>query len=259
MQKAIIYTSQQHSVYLGRLERLVKRVNVPATLIVSLEDEISLLNADHSEVARSQSFLLPAGTDALLDTHHSKVALCFLDDLGRDFASLQPNMKSSWSVGGSKVFSDFHRQQALIEEANYLHSSRPRTQDAFAHFETWLGQSPSTQWVADERITKAIHLIRNSCHKNISVAEIGDQVNLSVPRLIQLFKQVTGTPIRRFRLWHRIFITATKLTEGYTLTEAAIAAGFADYAQFSRVYRELVSASPGAARDNTEIRVRACA
>lgn len=259
MHKAIIYTSQQHSLYLGRLERLVKRVNVPATLLVSLEDEISLLSPDRKELARSRSFLLPAGSDVLLDTHQANVALCFLDDIGKDYASLRPDMKHAWSVGPTRVFSDLKHQQAIITEASALYKERPHTAEAFHQFEAWLGIPTASQWVADERIAKAIQLIKNSCHKNISVADIGAQVNLSVPRLIQLFKQVTGTPIRRFRLWHRIFVTATKLTEGYTLTEAAIAAGFADYAQFSRVYRELVSASPGAARDNTEIRVRPCA
>jgi methylphosphotriester-DNA--protein-cysteine methyltransferase len=68
-----------------------------------------------------------------------------------------------------------------------------------------------------------------------------------------LFKQVMGVPIRRFRLWHRIFATAAYLEKGETLTDAALKAGFADYAQFARTYRLLAGGNPSDARDNTEI------
>ena len=91
----------------------------------------------------------------------------------------------------------------------------------------------------------------------MSVAEIAAKVSLSIPRLIQLFKQVTGTPIRRFRLWQRIFVTAEKLSTGLSLTDAAMEAGFSDYAHFSRTYRELSGGNPSDARNNTEIRVLA--
>ena len=80
-------------------------------------------------------------------------------------------------------------------------------------------------------------------------------MGLSVPRLSQLFKQVIGMPIRRFRLWYRIFATAAKLSQGYSLTEAAVACGFADYPQLCRVFKELTGSRPTVARDNTEIRV----
>ncbi len=77
-----------------------------------------------------------------------------------------------------------------------------------------------------------------------------------MPRLSQLFKEVVGTPIRRFRLWHRVFVTAAKLRGGAGLTDAALAAGFADYAQFARTYRQLAGGNASQARDNTEIVVR---
>ncbi|MFT6910283.1 MAG: transcriptional regulator GlxA family with amidase domain, partial [Oleiphilaceae bacterium] len=44
---------------------------------------------------------------------------------------------------------------------------------------------------------------------------------------------------------------------GMTLTDAAIEAGFSDYAHFSRTYRELSGGNPSDARDNTEIRILA--
>ena len=53
-----------------------------------------------------------------------------------------------------------------------------------------------------------------------------------------------------------MFVTAAKLKEGSGLTDAALAAGFADYAQFSRTYRQLAGGNPSEARNNTEIIVR---
>jgi len=77
-----------------------------------------------------------------------------------------------------------------------------------------------------------------------------------VPRLIQLFKRTTGVPIRRFRVWQRIYTTILRVAEGDSLTAAAIAAGFADYAHFSRNFKEMSGVNPSdvlSARGSVEL------
>jgi AraC-like DNA-binding protein len=255
-QKAIIYTSPNHSLYIGRLEPVLRRVNVSSTLLVSIDNEMELTYRDSQKSIRGKSFLIPAGVDTRLFTHGAIVAWCFLDDLGTDLARLAPHMKPTPRYSaGDFAYSCIPNEGEIARQAADLYTQRPETREALALLDNWMGVFPTRIPAnCDDRVAKAVAIIKTNYRVNISVGEIARQVNLSVPRLIQLFKQVTGTPIRRFRLWHRILITATRLTEGYSLTEAAIAAGFADYAQFSRVYRELVGGSPAAARDNTEIR-----
>ena len=259
-QKAIIYTSQQQSLYVGKLERHLKRTNVASTLFVSLEDDLELLDAQGESVARSKSFLVPSGVDLSLDTHNAKVAMFFLDEFGRQFNNLKPEMSGAICLDqSSPIYCGSKMEAEIIEHASFIGRQRPTETEVAELLTLWLEKKvpQSPHHIFDERVAMAAALIKDHSHLNMSVAEIADKVNLSVPRLIQLFKQITGTPIRRFRLWNRIFATAEKLSKGFSLTEAAIASGFSDYAHFSRTYRELSGGNPSQAKDNTEIRVMA--
>jgi AraC-like DNA-binding protein len=259
-QKAIIYTSQKQSVYVGKLERHLKRANVASTLFVSLEDELELLDAQGESIARSKSFLVPSGVDLSLDTHHANVAMFFLDEFGQQFNKLKPEMSGAICQDQtSPIYCGSKLEAEIIEHASFIARHRPSESDVSELLNHWLNKQVlhCGKPIYDERVAMAAALIKDHSHLNMSVAEIADKVNLSVPRLIQLFKQVTGTPIRRFRLWHRIFATAEKLSKGISLTEAAIASGFSDYAHFSRTYRELSGGNPSQAKDNTEIRIMA--
>ena len=70
---------------------------------------------------------------------------------------------------------------------------------------------------------------------------------MPVPRLTQLFRQKIGIPIRRYRQWHRLFVTCVGVTRGMNLTDAAVNAGFTDSAHFSHTFRSIVGMSPSAA------------
>jgi AraC-like DNA-binding protein len=257
-QKAIIYQSPDHSLYLGKVERHFKKNNITPTLLISLEDDLELLNNQGEPLARSKSFLIPSGSDISIDTHNSKIAMCFLDDLGRNFDSLAPKMKNKIEQKKQSIYFDCKINDEILEHANYIDSKRPSHTEVSEILNIWLNKNEHKhRHLYDERVAKAVSLIKDHPQLNMSVAEIADKVSLSVPRLIQIFKQVTGTPIRRFRLWQRILVTAEKLSLGMTLTDAAIEAGFSDYAHFSRTYRELSGGNPSDARDNTEIRILA--
>tara|TARA_R110001592_G_scaffold291131_2_gene560464 strand:- start:72673 stop:73461 length:789 start_codon:yes stop_codon:yes gene_type:complete len=254
-QKAIIYQSPAHSLYLGKLERHFKKSNITPTLLISLEDDLELLNTQGEAIARSKSFLISSGSDISIDTHNAKIAMCFLDDLGRNFDSLAPKMKNKIENKKQSIYFDCKFNEEILEHAMYIDSKRPSHAEVSDILNIWLNKNiHKHRHLYDERVVKAVSLIKDYPHLNMSVAEIAGKVSLSVPRLIQIFKQATGTPIRRFRLWQRILVTAEKLSLGMTLTDAAIAAGFSDYAHFSRTYRELSGGNPSAARDNTEIR-----
>ena len=71
--------------------------------------------------------------------------------------------------------------------------------------------------------------------KRISVSEV---------TLQRLFKATTGIPIRRFRLWRRLFVAATLLALGRSITEAALEAGFSDASHFNHVSRDMLGMTP---------------
>lgn len=256
-QKAVIYLSDTHSVFVGRVEPTYTRFYVTATLIVALENHLEVVLGVSGETLRCKSILIPAGAKLSVKTNTNKVVICSLDDLGSDYVKLSPKMRAAIRAdSGELLLFNLKHENDVIEQATYLSAVRPSTTDAFDLLDLWIGSLQQTKPpVIDERVLSAIRIIKENYNKNISVADIAQQVSLSVPRLIQLFKQVTGSPIRRYRLWHRLWVTCNLAVAGKALTEAAVAAGFSDYAQFSRVYRELCGGSPSVARKNTDVRI----
>nr|WP_210411197.1 AraC family transcriptional regulator [Leptospira kmetyi] len=92
--------------------------------------------------------------------------------------------------------------------------------------------------IVDERIQKIAQKIRTELPDSIRMKEIGKDFSISEDRLIRLFKENLGIPLRRYLLWVRIIEAVKLLMEGDNLTEAAHAAGFADSAHFTRTFKE---------------------
>jgi AraC-like DNA-binding protein len=73
---------------------------------------------------------------------------------------------------------------------------------------------------------------------------LADNVSLSPTRLVHLFKEQTGVPIRRFRQWNRMKSVVEFVAAGQTLTAAALNAGFSDSAHLSRAFRNMFGIKP---------------
>ena len=253
--KATIYATGDRGVYVGRLERRFRQNSGSSILMVSLEDELEVRAPHKGGRQVSSSFLIPAGAEVDIDTQGANVALFFLDDFGTDLARVKRLMRGVTEMGQQPVFHGIDGEADVLEFATILRDQRPSLASATQLVEDWLDHPSRAVNPPDPRVVKAVQILKRHYNQNIAVAWLAREVGLSVPRLTQLFRQVTGCSIRRFRLWHRIFVTAAQLTKGTPLTDAALDAGFYDYSHFSRVYREMVGASPAQARDNTELHI----
>jgi len=244
--KPIVYLSDKRTMYVGQLKRFIEQSNGLTTLVVSIDKELGLTDNHSGEHYVSKSFLIPAGSHVTVDTHDSIIALCFLDTLGTDLAKLIPSMANSIYIDDSSTcYSGIPNEVAVIEQAYDIFRRRSSAEDVFERLDNWIELSScGLSGQPDERISMAIALIKRDYARNVSIDEIAKAVGLSAPRLIQLFKLVTGIPIRRFRLCHRIFITLLNLDSGMSLTEAVMDAGFSDYAHFSRTFKELSGVKP---------------
>jgi AraC-like DNA-binding protein len=67
---------------------------------------------------------------------------------------------------------------------------------------------------------------------------------LSESRFLHVFKESTGTPLRRYLLWLRLQRAAGLMLTEQSLTDAAFAAGFSDAAHMSRTFRRLFGVTP---------------
>lgn len=97
---------------------------------------------------------------------------------------------------------------------------------------------------SDRRVAEVVGAMTDDPDRFTSVADAAAHVGLSASRFQRLFKASVGVPFRRFRLWRRMAVAMTAVSEGRSLTEAAHQAGFAGSAHFSSAFRDMFGLAP---------------
>jgi AraC-like DNA-binding protein len=91
----------------------------------------------------------------------------------------------------------------------------------------------------DARVRKILAWVQTRLDYPISLADAADLSGLSKARVRHLFVEQTGLPFRTYLVWLRLMRGLEAFASGAPLTEAALGAGFADSAHFSRTFRRM--------------------
>lgn len=240
---SLLYLWDKRTLYIGPLVESLKLSQGAATLLISLDKPISFMIEGETESVECMSLLLPAGLTVSIDTGDAIIANCNLDPLGADFSglsSLMQNKKGRISYN-LKQYADFKQVYQTLKEQQL------DSETAYALLDDLL-ENRFRQFypdhAIDSRVALVVEKIKQTAEDNLSVDDLARLVNLSVPRLVQIFKKQTGVPMRRYRLWHRLFVIGLKMGAGSNLTEAAIEAGFTDSAHFSHTFKAMFGMTP---------------
>lgn len=238
-QPSLLYLWDKRTIYLGPMFEPVQLSVGAATLIISLNGPISFTIKGLGEVIECRSLLLPAGMSVKVDTQNSTIVNVSLDALGNDFHVLSKRMQHQHGKAAYGLIEEETFIKGFIE----LQVSDMNSTQAYAYTDKLLDCNDDS-YTIDKRVVHVVEHIKKNVDDNLSVEDLANSVNLSVPRLVQLFKQQTGVPMRRYRLWHRLFVTAVKMGQGLSLTEAALSAGFTDSSHFSHTFRGMIGMTP---------------
>lgn len=240
---SLLYLWDKRTLYIGPLFERINLSQGAATLIVSLGQPIFFSVEGEAEIIECTNLLLPAGLAVTIDTGNAIVANCNLDPLGSDYSGLSSLMQNKH---GGVCYN--LRQHAEFEQVyKTMQDEKLNSESAYALLDDLLGNRFSEHYpihAIDSRVAKVVEKIKLTADDNLSVDDLASLVNLSVPRLVQLFKKQTGVPMRRYRLWHRLFVTGVEMATGRNLTEAAINAGFTDSAHFSHTFKAMFGMAP---------------
>ncbi len=238
---ALMYPWSKRTLFLGSLPEPVQVAYGAATLVVSLGGAIFFSAAKGS--VRCHSFVIPAGLSVTIDARSEVVAICHLDVLGEDYLRISGCLRGASQGVGIEL-----REEADFKaEFTALHSQPVSSDDACQRLDRLLdyayanGDSTSS---IDGRITQVVARIRQCFQENLPVGTLAEVAELSVPRLVQLFKLQTGVPIRRFRLWHRMYESVISIGRGENLTTAALDAGFSDLPHYSNYFCSMWGVPP---------------
>lgn len=240
---SLLYLWDKRTVYIGPLFEPLSLSQGAATLILSLNKPVRFKTETMIEAIECRSLLLPAGFAVTIDTGDALVVNCNLDALGEDFFRLSGNMTHQQDDALYQI----QHEADFISQFHRIYSNQLTSDSALKAvnqiFEEHI-HHPERPFIPDQRISNVIDVIKATVDDNLSVEDLAQSVNLSVPRLVQLFKQQTGVPIRRYRLWHRLFVAATQMAKGESMTTAAMTAGFTDSSHLSHTFRSMFGMKP---------------
>ncbi len=240
---SLLYLWDKRTVYIGPLFEHLSLSQGAATLVIALDKPMSFTTNEQTSPVECRSVLLPAGFSVKIDVQDAIIVNCNLDALGSDFAALSNIMEKQ--QGG--VAYQLKNEADMISEFLAMYHLQQDPKLAYDHLNKILNIEnllDINNFSIDERVSDVIDLIKDTVDNNLSVEDLAKSVNLSVPRLVQVFKKQTGVPIRRYRLWHRLYVAAIKMGQGESLTDAAIIAGFTDSSHLSHTFRSMLGMKP---------------
>jgi AraC-like DNA-binding protein len=99
------------------------------------------------------------------------------------------------------------------------------------------------------KLRRAIELIEADLTKTPSLSELAEHVGLSVTHFCTAFKQSTGHPPHRYLLGRRVAHAKSLIGQSsLTLTEVALACGFASSSQFATAFHRISGTTPSGYR-----------
>lgn len=240
---SLLYLWDQRTLYLGDLTGFLEVTQAAASLLIGLEGDIEFWTPDQPEHIKARSALIPAGIQASADNMGLPVAVCYLDPCNLDFHHLTHMM----SRQESGIYFDSVHEKSQLGILGQMYQEQPPPQQAYRQLMDQVLLHPVEPRLPDQRhetISRAISIIKANPMENMSNQDLADQLGMTENQLQKQFKAIVGIPIRRYRLWHRLFVTATLMGFGMSLTEAALQAGFSDSSHFNHTFRSMLGMKP---------------
>jgi len=240
-----LYLWRHRTLYLGPLQGPLRLHLAASRLLVSLDPARPLeIRARHSRRWVScQSALLPVGTRAELRSGGQTVADCHLDVAGQDLALM--SAQAGHRLEDLRL--DIDMPEALASRFSQWLQRPPEPETLAQELQTLLNPPEllaRSRHRIDPRVAATIARIQGSVTENVPLAVLAAEAGLSNSRLVNLFEGQVGIPVRRYRLWHRLFLASCLLASGASATAAAHRAGFSDAAHLSHTYRDILGISP---------------
>lgn len=187
--------------------------------------------------AAHRTVLIPANTLHHLRAGPGMMAFLYVDAHSTDFRRLLAS-----AAGGKARYA--HRvagQAAYLAALRRLAAGRP-WREASEEIERALDLVTAAG--RDARVMAALRRLAEAPAEPHSLASMATQARLSPSRFLHLFKETTGVPFRRYKLWIRMGAAVRALAAGTSLTDAALDAGFSSSAHFSAAFREMFGLTP---------------
>ncbi len=238
-----LYIWENRVLYLGLLPDISEHRLGGAALCLGIDQPFRVLESGSAAWQVCRSVLIPPGCMHAINLEGAPMAVLFLEPESLHYAILRDAMQDGeWQC----LYGLAHQDRALEIAAALYHQPHDAT-STYRLLDVIIDpdhRAPDSNRPLDSRINRVVQLIKDDISLSYSVQKLAERVNLSPTRLVHLFKEQAGVPIRRFRQWNRMRAVVACVADGGTLTDAALHAGFSDSAHFSRAFRNMFGLKP---------------
>lgn len=240
---SILYLWAKRTLYIGHYNGFREITQGTASLIFGLDGDIEITHVKTGKKCIAQSFLVPAGESYAIASHGGRIANCFLDVCSEDFPRLKRYMRGSFS----NIYFNYAAENMSLSTIYRMIDLKLDQKEAkkLLHNMLYVSDNDMSAYTSvDPRVVVLVGLIRRDPTVTHTGEFLANSINVSETTMQRLFKAATGVTVRRFRLWHRLFLTASLVADGHSITEAAIDSGFSDASHFNHVFKEMIGMSP---------------
>lgn len=186
--------------------------------------------------------LIEPGLPVYIDSCGSPLTVVFLDPLRQDFERI----RAGAGRHHDGLWSELRHAEKIRNILGSISDQGPDV-DRARELLTSIGVLPGHQGHhedTDPRVLRSLDLIRQSRTAAVTTEGLAAANNLSVPRVVQLFRHHLGVSAGRYRQWHRLHASALAVASGQTFTQAALGAGFSDLAHYSNTFSTIHGVTP---------------
>lgn len=119
----------------------------------------------------------------------------------------------------------------------------------FLHSLSYTGEAK----LFDDRILEVLKLLNQQNDVPIKINELAGKVFISPGRLIHLFTDQVGIPIRKYILWKKLITALQAIIITKNITQAALEGGFSDAPHFNRTFKRMFGLNPSSLLKNSQI------
>jgi AraC-like DNA-binding protein len=235
---AQLYSWGARALFIGPAFGLSPHRNAVAVVAIGLQAPFELA-WNTRDYRRCRSALIPPNTLQHFRETSGALAFLYVDAVSNDYTQL----RACAATRGDRSHLDLQCEPLLLDCLNRLRiGGAAHWRDVRAELEELLkGGAAQT---ADERIVRALQIIHEDPATRLSLATLARHAKLSPSRFTALFRQTTGVPVRRYKLWVAMGAAVRSMQRGASLTEASMDAGFSSPAHFSSAYRQMFGMEP---------------
>jgi len=247
--RPLLFFSTGYFMYIGNAVDTVVHEHHAIQIAISFDGPIDIIQS--GSITKLKAAIIDSDQEHECRTYQSAFALINIDPESKIGCALKKTYLDKQKIAALPIVLS---ENFLVEiEPLLLNDNDSESIYELVHrFLLSLSHTAATA-ISDDRIAMVLSLLNQPSENTVNIKELADAICISPSRLIHLFTDQVGIPIRKYVLWRKMLTTLHKLKETKNLTVAALEGGFYDSPHFNRTFKKMFGLSPSSLAQNSRI------